>query len=80
MPNVYVERPRTCEARQVTTDTAADVADWCGGMATPDGRVMFPVGDVWLTAAVGHYVVRENERLCALPPEVFEAAWAQVEE
>lgn len=79
MSDQYIERRRTCTARQVTPDTSAEVAEWIGGMAMPDGSVLYKVGDVWLTAPVSHYLVRQGERISHIDEATFNATWAPTE-
>ena len=79
-PMQYTERPRTVEAMRLTVDAAPEVAAWCGGMALGDGSVLYPVGDVWLTAPVTCYVVRDGEQLSHMDGDTFEGQWAATSE
>lgn len=76
----YVQKRPTCEARQITAETAADVAAWCGGMVLPDGGIMYPTAEVGLIAPPGRYLVkRPGADFVQMKPEDFEAQWESAE-
>lgn len=78
---IYVERPRTIEARKVTADSAADVAAWCGGMVGPCGAVFYPIGQLFQAAPEGSYIVHEPGNVFRHQDGAdFEAAWAEADE
>lgn len=72
---IYLERRKSVEAHLVDTDNADDVASWCDGQVRPDGSILYPVGDMFFSCPVGHYLVRDGNRVFHETPEAFTAAW-----
>ncbi len=75
MPEFVQKRP-ACEAHQLTSDNASDVASWCGGMVLPDGSVMAPTAEVGIIIKVGEYAVkRPGADVVKMSAAEFEATW-----
>lgn len=76
----HVRKEAECDAQLVTVETADDVAEWCGGVAMPDGVVMLPAGPLsWTPVLPGRYIVRDGDRYVSHLADDFEAQWVPTE-
>ena len=76
---LYVERPRTVEARLITSETLDEIAAWCGGQILTNGSILYQVGDLLVTAPLGTYLVLQNGMFSTHGADDFEAAWTPAE-